>query len=135
MIIYALFLFLISIHIGICKEITVSYDEKNDIIFHDKKIYVLKHEETQKLPRILNASPHEEETLSEGKFWTYVFISFCNIMLNLVLTCFAGMVSGLTVGYLSIDDLLMELKMTTGTDEEKRQADLVLPILSKRHWL
>lgn len=43
--------------------------------------------------------------------------------------------SGLTVGYLSIDDLVMELKMTTGTDEEKRQADLVLPILSKRHWL
>lgn len=43
--------------------------------------------------------------------------------------------SGLTVGYLSIDDLVMELKMTTGTDEEKRQADLVLPILGKRHWL
>jgi metal transporter CNNM len=51
------------------------------------------------------------------------------------LTCFAGLMSGLTVGYLSIDDLVMELKMTTGTEEEKRQADLVLPILSKRHWL
>ena len=43
--------------------------------------------------------------------------------------------SGLTVGYLSIDDLIMELKMTTGTDEEKRQANRVIPILHTRHWL
>jgi metal transporter CNNM len=43
--------------------------------------------------------------------------------------------SGLTVGYLSIDDLVMELKMSTGTKEEKMQADVVLPILAKRHWL
>ena len=43
--------------------------------------------------------------------------------------------SGLTVGYLSLDDLVLELKMTTGTDEEKRQANRVVPILVTRHWL
>ena len=43
--------------------------------------------------------------------------------------------SGLTVGYLSIDDLVLELRCTNGTDEEKRQASKVLPILAKRHWL
>ncbi len=43
--------------------------------------------------------------------------------------------SGLTVGYLSIDDLVLELKLTTGTDEEKKFANVVLPILAKRHWL
>ena len=30
--------------------------------------------------------------------------------------------SGLTVGYLSIDDLVLELKLTTGTEEEKEYA-------------
>ena len=43
--------------------------------------------------------------------------------------------SGLTVGYLSIDDLTMELRMTSGTEEEKKNASLVLPVLANRHWL
>ena len=43
--------------------------------------------------------------------------------------------SGLTVGYLSIDDLTMELRMTSETEEEKEVASKVLPILSNRHWL
>lgn len=43
--------------------------------------------------------------------------------------------SGLTVGYLSIDDLVLELRSTSGTDEEKEYASKVLPILSNRHWL
>jgi metal transporter CNNM len=43
--------------------------------------------------------------------------------------------SGLTVGYLSIDDLVLELRSTTGTEEEKAYAEKVLPILANRHWL
>jgi len=43
--------------------------------------------------------------------------------------------SGLTVGYLSIDDLVLELKTSTGTEEEKEFAKKILPILAKRHWL
>ena len=43
--------------------------------------------------------------------------------------------SGLTVGYLSIDDLSLELKAQSGTEEEKNQAKIILPILSNRHWL
>jgi metal transporter CNNM len=45
------------------------------------------------------------------------------------------MMSGLTVGYLSIDDLVLELRSSTGTDEEKQYAEKVLPILANRHWL
>jgi metal transporter CNNM len=45
------------------------------------------------------------------------------------------MMSGLTVGYLSIDDLVLELRSTTGTEEEKLHASKVLPILADRHWL
>ena len=42
--------------------------------------------------------------------------------------------SGLTVGYLSVDDLTMELRMTSGTEEEKHYASQVLPVLANRHW-
>jgi metal transporter CNNM len=45
------------------------------------------------------------------------------------------MVSGLTVGYLSIDDLVLELKSNTGTETEKYYSNRVLPILENRHWL
>lgn len=43
--------------------------------------------------------------------------------------------SGLTVGYLSIDDLVLELKVNTGTEAEKYYASKLLPILAHRHWL
>ena len=43
--------------------------------------------------------------------------------------------SGLTVGYLSIDDLVLELKTSTGSEIEKNQAKKLLPILAQRHWL
>jgi metal transporter CNNM len=43
--------------------------------------------------------------------------------------------SGLTVGYLSIDDLVLELRQSNGTEEEKKYAEKVLPILAQRHWL
>ncbi len=51
------------------------------------------------------------------------------------LTLFAGLMSGLTVGYLSIHDLSLEIKLRTGTDQEMRAAKRVLPILAKHHWL
>ena len=37
-----------------------------------------------------------------------------------VLVCFAGVMSGLTVGYLSIDKLDLEIKQSIGTESEKR---------------
>lgn len=43
--------------------------------------------------------------------------------------------SGLTVGYLSIDDLVLELKVINGTEKEKKDANRVLAILASRHWL
>ena len=43
----------------------------------------------------------------------------CNYRIGLVL--FAGLMSGLTVGYLSIDKMDLEIKSSIGTPEEKRQ--------------
>ncbi len=42
--------------------------------------------------------------------------------------------SGLTVVYLSIDYLILELKKTTENDE-KEKAEKVLSILANKHWL
>jgi len=43
--------------------------------------------------------------------------------------------SGLTVGYLSIDTLILELKLKNGTDEEKKNATELLSILENQHHL
>ena len=51
---------------------------------------------------------------------------FC---LGLVL--FAGLMAGLTVGYLSIDTLVLELKLKNGTEKEKRDVIVVLIVGSK----
>ena len=45
------------------------------------------------------------------------------------------MMSGLTVGYLSIDDLVLEIKSNNGTSDERDYAEKILPILKERHWL
>ncbi len=39
--------------------------------------------------------------------------------MTIVLTMFAGLASGLTVGYLSIDKLDLEIKQKIGSDEDK----------------
>ena len=66
----------------------------------------------------------------------YTYYQFSvKLLINLVLTVFAGAMSGLTVGYLSIDDLVLELKTTTGTEVEKEHAAILIPLLSKKHWL
>jgi CBS domain containing-hemolysin-like protein len=61
-------------------------------------------------------------------FWICVGVS-------LILTGIAGIMSGLTVGLLSIDTLELEMKLIHGTDEQKRLAASVLPLLHKHHYL
>ena len=61
----------------------------------------------------------------------YIWLSsFC---LGIVL--FAGLMSGLTVGMLSIDTLALELKMRNGTDYERKAAAKLLPVISNHHLL
>ena len=70
----------------------------------------------------------EEEMVTGGTYWFYLFMV-------IFLTLFAGMASGLTTGYLSVDKLTMELRETTGTPEEKKYSKVILPVLSNHHWL
>ena len=44
------------------------------------------------------------------------------LIIAIVLLCIAGCMSGLTVGFESIDEMTLDIKMKNGTPEEKRQA-------------
>ena len=155
-----LFLFLFSFIFS--KQILVEFDEENNLIIFNNVIYspkltppfssnfkTTKNIQINSLSttlssfknenELLTSTPNsfeekeqecncEEELVHGSKYWLFLFITLC-------LTLFAGLMSGLTVGYLSVDDLSLELKTTTGTEQEKEYAAKVLPILSNRHWL
>ncbi|CAG9327373.1 unnamed protein product [Blepharisma stoltei] len=56
-------------------------------------------------------------------------------ILSGLLVAFAGIISGLTVGLLSIDIEALESKALTGTEKEKLQAMKILPLIKKHHLL
>ena len=65
----------------------------------------------------------EEPELKSGEWWSYIGLAlFC--------TFFAGAMSGLTVGLLSIDMLELEIKEQIGTEEEKKRVKKIIPVLS-----
>ena len=51
------------------------------------------------------------------------------------LVTYAGFMSGLTVGFMGIDVLDLEIKKETGDDQTKKRANRILPILKQHHLL
>ena len=43
--------------------------------------------------------------------------------------------SGLTVGYLSIDMLILEIKLNSGTEQEKKYANKIKKVINDHHWI
>ena len=107
-------------------SIEASYDPTTDTIIYNNKHYSIS-PKTQPINLIENA-PEEKKPLSRGSF-------LFNLIAFILLSCFAGTMSGLTVGYLSIDSLILELKITNGTGDERRYAQKVLQVISNHHWL
>ena len=64
---------------------------------------------------------------------TVEYIIFPIVCVFLVLL--GGLMSGLTVGLLGIDEIALELKIATGTPEEKKDALKVLKIVNQHHLL
>jgi len=87
-----------------------------------------------------DSDDHEEEEEQECEHAETIYgfgdITFW-IYFGLAALCVAtaGLMSGLTVGLLSIDDLQLDIKMKTGTDEEKRHAAIIQPIIAHHHQL
>jgi len=82
------------------------------------------------LAQPLPQAPDQEERPdpSSPEFWIIA-------MTALLLTLFGGLMSGLTVGYLSIDSLVLELKLKNGTETEKKNALVLLSVLENQHHL
>jgi metal transporter CNNM len=62
------------------------------------------------------------------EFWMY-------IVLCLSLVCFAAIMAGLTVAYMSLDALNIQIIEASGTDHERKYARAILPLLKNRHLL
>ena len=144
-----IFFILLIISIISSKKITIDYNEELDYIIKDGKYYfpipeeklfvkiknlrlLYKNKQTRILDEEKEKEPEkvicEEEMVTGGKYWFFMFmVAF--------LTLFAGMMSGLTVGYLSVDKLTMELREKTGSQMEKEYSKIILPVLSNHHWL
>lgn len=63
-----------------------------------------------------------------GKFWLFAGIVVCLVVM-------AGLMSGLTMGMLSLDNLNIKILQMEGTDQEKKYAKQVLPVIQKHHYL
>lgn len=76
-------------------------------------------------------SPGGEHELELLFWWQYIlYTCICSF-----LVCFAGLMSGLTLGLLSIDPMQLNVLKSAGTESEKRAAKRIEPILKNHHLL
>ena len=101
------------------------FPELKENIQNEKETYESFREATFAKEFIL---PSQQPQMSSSSF-------YFNLMGVIILTLFAGCMSGLTVGYTSIDTLVLEVKISNGTEEEKYYAKKILSIVSNHHWL
>ncbi|RZC93963.1 hypothetical protein C5167_016657 [Papaver somniferum] len=71
---------------------------------------------------------HETEPIGTIKWYTYIGIS-C------LLVFFAGIMSGLTLGLMSLGLVDLQILQSSGTPSEKKQAAAILPVVQKQHQL
>ncbi|GLU08814.1 hypothetical protein SLE2022_257010 [Rubroshorea leprosula] len=70
------------------------------------------------------------EGISFGSVWFFV-----NAGVSCVLVLFAGIMSGLTLGLMSLGLVELEILQRSGTPTEKKQAAAILPVVQKQHQL
>ncbi|CAK7338734.1 unnamed protein product [Dovyalis caffra] len=64
----------------------------------------------------------------EPMFWTYLIIC-------MTLVCFAGLMSGLTLGLMSLSVVDLEVLIKAGHGQERKNAEKILPIVKNQHLL
>lgn len=65
-----------------------------------------------------------------GTAWFYVYAG-----ISCVLVIFAGIMSGLTLGLMSLGLVELEILQRSGSPSEKRQAAVIFPVVQKQHQL
>ena len=116
-----------------CKlnEVIADFDSNSNILIYNGKIFKMIEDSYFSLFANDTKTLNEEKEKSKSffdSFW-FNFIGFT------ILAIFAGAMSGLTVGYLSIDMLILEIKLSNGTEQEKIYARKIRKIIADHHWI
>ena len=136
------FLISISSYLINCRQlipVQAQFDPISNTLIYEGKIYTATNmdisfyqdQEKMEIKEPLLFHGEEEEVRGDSffdGFW-FNFIGFT------ALACFAGAMSGLTVGYLSIDMLILEIKLDSGTEQEKIYANKIKKVISDHHWI
>jgi metal transporter CNNM len=78
----------------------------------------------------LNSFVFEAEDIRFGSPWWFVVVGVaCFLVL------FAGIMSGLTLGLMSLGLVELEILQQSGSSAEKKQAAAILPVVKKQHQL
>ncbi|KAL5701710.1 DUF21 domain-containing protein [Ranunculus cassubicifolius] len=72
----------------------------------------------------------QSENIEFGSFWWYTYAG-----ISCLLVLFAGIMSGLTLGLMSLGLVELEILQRSGTSTEKKQAAAILPVVQKQHQL
>ncbi|XP_059440506.1 putative DUF21 domain-containing protein At1g03270 isoform X2 [Corylus avellana] len=72
----------------------------------------------------------QAEDIQFGTLWWFVYIG-----VSCLLVLFAGIMSGLTLGLMSLGLVELEILQRSGTSAEKKQAAVILPVVQKQHQL
>ncbi|KAK1372952.1 CNNM transmembrane domain-containing protein [Heracleum sosnowskyi] len=70
------------------------------------------------------------DDIAFGSLWWYVYAG-----VSCILVLFAGIMSGLTLGLMSLGLVDLEILQRSGTDTEKTQAAAIFPVVQKQHQL
>ncbi|PKI68755.1 DUF21 domain-containing protein At4g14240-like [Punica granatum] len=84
----------------------------------------------QQQPYYYTAGPLQGDDISFGSVWWFVYAG-----VSCLLVLFAGIMSGLTLGLMSLGLVDLEILQRSGTPDEKKQAATILPVVKKQHQL
>ncbi|XP_028762205.1 DUF21 domain-containing protein At4g14240-like [Neltuma alba] len=73
---------------------------------------------------------YDAEDIEFGTLWWFVYAG-----ISCLLVLFAGIMSGLTLGLMSLGIVDLEILQRSGTSIEKKQAAAILPVIQKQHQL
>jgi metal transporter CNNM len=71
-----------------------------------------------------------DDEIAYGTPWWWIYAG-----ISAALVLFAGIMSGLTLGLMSLGLMDLEVLQQSGTEEEKKQAATILPVVKEQHQL
>ena len=116
-------------------QVQAQFDPISNTLIYNGNTYKISEQNTlieeykPEYEEIISFHGNEEKSDSFFDGFWFNFIGFT------LLAVFAGAMSGLTVGYLSIDMLILEIKLCSGTEQEKIYANNIKKLINDHHWI